>query len=437
MHDIRKTKAQLIAELNDLRRRVANLERDGVDRALRRSIERLENLYAIDRDILTARSPETTAQSALHHLRHLIPCRHAAIALIDVEANAATILAIDADQPSSLTPGLCLPLDPRWVDQLRQNIAIVTDNLTAPDQSHALVSYLAADGVTAFASVPMMAQDELIGALTLGADREDFFAPEYLIIAHEVADSLALANHNTRLFRSIADQREQLRALTARLSELQEAERQRLARELHDRVGQNLTALGINLNIIRSQLSPDSSAKAIARLDDAQQLVVETVDRIRDVMAELRPPVLDDYGLFAALRWYAERFAKYTGLIVHVEGRELSPRLPSSIELAIFRITQEALTNVARHARAAHVTLTLTAIGDRAQLVIADDGIGFDPIEHSRPGDRPRWGLMTMRERAEAVDGRVQIESSPGHGARVIISVFVHPASEGSATSEV
>ncbi len=428
MHDTRKTKTQLIAELKRLRERVSQLDTEAthdaqIEVALRRASERLQNLYAISLDNLMARSPEEIARTALRHLRHLIPCRHADITLIDHDTHEIVVLAVDADQPTLLTVGTRLPIDAPWITQLRQNIAIVIDDLSSSDAATSISQRLAAESVWACASVPLMVQSDLIGALNLGADQPDFFTAEYLLIAHEVADSIAVAIQTARLVRSMTDQREQLRALTARLSELQEAERQHLARELHDRVGQNLTALGINLNIVRSQLSPEAHGAAIARIDHSLQLVAETVERIRDVMAELRPPVLDDYGLLAALRWHGERFAHYAGLTVYVEGEECTPRLPLAVELALFRIVQEALTNIARHARAEQVTITLSTPDDRAQLTIADDGIGFDLLEQRRSTDRPKWGLMTMRERVEAVDGRLQIDSSPGHGTRILVTV--------------
>jgi two-component system sensor histidine kinase UhpB len=224
---------------------------------------------------------------------------------------------------------------------------------------------------------------------------------------------------------------ERLRALAAQLAEVAEAERQRLARELHDQVGQNLTALGINLNIIRTQMSEEAAAPVRSRLDDSLSLVEQTAARIRDVMADLRPPVLDDYGLVAALHWYGEQFARRTDIAVVVEGVEPVPRLAARVENALFRIAQEALTNVAKHAQATHVTVTVEVDSGTLRLVVADDGIGFDPSALLRAGpahlaqpDGSRgWGLLTMTERAEAVGGRCCFESDPGQGAQVIVEV--------------
>jgi len=216
---------------------------------------------------------------------------------------------------------------------------------------------------------------------------------------------------------------ERLRALSARLVEVTEAERQRLARELHDQVGQNLTALGINLNIIRTQMSEEAPASARSRLDDSLSLVEQTTDRIRDVMANLRPPVLDDYGVVAALDWYGEQFARRTDIAVAVQGEEPVPRPAARVETALFRIAQEALTNVAKHAQATQVTVTVEVEGGNLRLVVSDDGIGFDPAQLTEPNGNRGWGLLTMTERAEAVGGHCRIESAPGQGTQVIVDV--------------
>lgn len=216
---------------------------------------------------------------------------------------------------------------------------------------------------------------------------------------------------------------ERLRALTAQLAEAEDAERQRLANELHDKVGQNLTALGINLNIIQEMMPEDISNQVQARLDDSQVLVEQTVEQIRDVMVNLRPPVLDDYGLLAALRWYGGQFSRRTNIMITVEGEEPVPRYPTRVENALFRISQEALTNVAKHAHANQVRVKLHAKEGTLTLIIDDDGIGFSPdfsfVETGNQG----WGILTMNERAESIGGSLRIEPSPYHGTRVIIEV--------------
>ncbi len=216
---------------------------------------------------------------------------------------------------------------------------------------------------------------------------------------------------------------ERLRALNAQLDDVAEAERQRLARELHDQVGHWLTALGINLNIIRTRLPEGVEENIYSRVDDSLSLLEQTAERIRDVMVNLRPPVLDDYGLVAALHWYGEQFSRRTGIAIAIEGEELEPRGAGRVEAALFHIAQEALTNVAKHADAKHVVITVQMQAESLRLVVADDGIGFDTAHVAQPGGDSGWGLLTMAERAEAVGGHCRIESVHGHGTQVIVEV--------------
>lgn len=219
--------------------------------------------------------------------------------------------------------------------------------------------------------------------------------------------------------------REQERAhgLAARLGEVSDMEKQQLARELHDRFGQALTALNLNLAIIGRLLPAGAEPMLEQRLDDSFALVEETARHVRDVMAELRPPVLDDYGLLAALRWYGANFTQRTGIPVTVSGADSEPRLPQEVEIAIFRIVQEALRNTARHARASEVVLDVEPDGERTKVSIADNGTGFDLEAVLASEERDRWGVLTMQERAAAVGGQLEIKTEPGGGTCVTVVV--------------
>jgi two-component system sensor histidine kinase UhpB len=216
---------------------------------------------------------------------------------------------------------------------------------------------------------------------------------------------------------------ERLKAISAQLAEVEDLERQRLSRELHDQVGQNLTALGINLNIIQMQMPENVPESVQYHLEDSLSLVEQTTERIRDVMADLRPPVLDDYGLVAALRWYGEKIARRIEIPIEVEGEEPIPRLDSHIENALFRIVQEALTNVSKHAQASYVKISVDVDGDSLRLTIVDDGVGFDSEAIIQPDNGQGWGLLSITERAEAAGGRCWIVSSPNQGTQVVVEI--------------
>ena len=230
-----------------------------------------------------------------------------------------------------------------------------------------------------------------------------------------VATDITEQRNSEAALRAAADN---LQALTRRLVEAEEAERRRIARELHDRVGQNLSALNINLDLA---LGAAGASPLRRRIEDSVSLVDATLQSIESVMAELRPPLLDEYGLGAALGWYAEEFSRRTGIAVALrDGKDAAAGLRPEAAVALFRIAQEALNNVAKHAGARQVRIELAGDAEEIVMRVVDDGAGFDPAAAARG---KRWGMKTMRERAEAAGGRLEVDSAPGAGTTVRASV--------------
>ena len=216
---------------------------------------------------------------------------------------------------------------------------------------------------------------------------------------------------------------EQLRTLAWRLTETEETERKKLSRELHDQIGQNLTILGVNLNLLRSLVPKDTVGLIHSRINDSVVVVKQTTESIRHLMSNLRSPVLDDYGLAAAIDLYGKQCATRTGIDIVVRGGDKDISLPAHIENAMFRIVQESLTNVAKHAQATQVVINVFVKDGRLHLSVEDNGVGCGMEElRSVSGDRG-WGLVTMTERALAVGGACIIESSPELGTHVIVEV--------------
>ena len=206
---------------------------------------------------------------------------------------------------------------------------------------------------------------------------------------------------------SLRASQERYRALSRRLLEQQERERAALARELHDQLGQSLFAVQLNLKAIKDVLPPASSA----RVPESMQAIRKMMEQVQTLAFELRPPTLDDYGLSGALRQLVVRNGERAGVRASFTATPTGVRAPGEIETACFRIVQEALSNVARHARARHVDVTLTAQDVALEVTVRDDGIGFN-VEQQRSG----IGLVGMAERAELAGGRLDIESAPGAG---------------------
>ena len=216
--------------------------------------------------------------------------------------------------------------------------------------------------------------------------------------------------------------RERLRTLSRRLVEVQEEERHAIARELHDRVGQNLAALTLNLNILRNQLSGEILDKIGTRLNNSVTLVNDILTITRSVMADLRPNVLDDYGLGAAVDEYAERFTQRYGIrvITHTPVKA-TPRLDPGVEMTLLRIAQEALTNIAKHAQASQAVMTLEMEDDAVLMTVEDNGQGIMSWQKvNQPGSH---GLRIMRERAEAFGGSLKIHSTYKNGTKIEVKI--------------
>jgi PAS domain S-box-containing protein len=214
---------------------------------------------------------------------------------------------------------------------------------------------------------------------------------------------------------AIERQNQQIQKVSRKLVEVQEQEKRLLATELHDDFGQSLTSLKLMLELASGTRS---SATRKKELDKILELVAESMNKVRNLSLDLRPAMLDDFGLFAALRWFFERYHSRTGIAVHCNyNLNSDQRFEAHVETAAFRIIQEALTNVARHASVHEAQVTL-AIGDRLSIEIADQGSGFDHAETAKK-ITGSGGVSGMQERARLLGGRVEIISEKGSGTRV------------------
>ncbi len=222
-----------------------------------------------------------------------------------------------------------------------------------------------------------------------------------------------------RVNAELRERETELARLYEKVLTAQEDERKRIARELHDETSQSLAVLVMGL---------DGAAAAIRagqtpRLDEVKALAVRTIEEIHRLILDLRPSVLDDLGLLSAIRWYGERYLQPRGISVRCEFERLERRLPPAFEIAVFRVCQEAMTNIARHAEAETVLVQARAEGSALVIEIEDDGKGFDLAEIARRPGRPHFGLLGIRERVELLGGKLIIDSAPGRGTRLHIEV--------------
>lgn len=269
------------------------------------------------------------------------------------------------------------------------------------------------------ASVPLIAQDETVGILNLLLPHGRAFSEDELAMLESIGHELAVTIQRARLFDAVRNQEHVRRELMQRLLVAQEEERRRIAQDFHDHSGQVVTALIIQLDQLAADVGSKNKQLA-AGLRRVRGLADQFLDDLRKLIYDLRPPVLDDLGLVPAVRWYVDSYVRPAGLDVDLQVDDLGGRLPQDLETVAFRIFQEAVTNVLRHARASRIEIRVSRKGEWLIVMVRDNGVGFDPDGGPESQDRRTLGLHGMRERAQLVDGSVQILSANGVGTTIL-----------------
>jgi signal transduction histidine kinase len=265
----------------------------------------------------------------------------------------------------------------------------------------------------------------------LAGKRQEHARRLILILGTCVALSLGLATYSlsyvgtlerdsARRCEEIERAKGDLQQLSARLLNVQEEERKRLSRELHDGIGQTLTALRIEISRVGGPGS-NGGMDGAERLMHARSLAEEAVRTTRDIALLLRPSILDDLGLEAALRWQAEEFTRRTGIPCEYANQSLQEHLPEAWKTCVYRIVQEAISNCQKHAAPTRVRVSLRQESEMLTLEVEDDGCGFVVNDNGTPARSPGLGLLGMRERAAMLGGSITISSSPGRGTKLVI----------------
>ncbi|GAB4282780.1 MAG: hypothetical protein Kow0080_36760 [Candidatus Promineifilaceae bacterium] len=401
---------------------------------LLRQNRQLAALNNVARAISGSRSLDEVLTSALNSTLHALACEAGWIVLQDNQDNSHIVASKGLSSPflaretaDHWEPCHCHHVirgeAPWQTPVLRADCPRLQRALAAQNEERRFDRHL---------SLPLISHNRPLGILNLALATNQPFSPEQLELAGAIGVQVGVAidaeRQRQRLMAELAE-REVLRGqLLERALAAQEAERQRIARELHDEAGQALTSLMVGLRLLEKQAEPSPDLLAqTAALKQTADTVLENLHRLA---VDLRPASLDHVGLVAALRQYIELYRRQTGLDVQLEVVGLADgRLPDTIETTLYRIVQEALTNVARHAQAMQVGVLLEAQPDRVVAIVEDDGVGFDPATSQKNGC---LGLFGMQERAEMVNGRLTIESTPNQGTTIFVEVpYVHSHSSG------
>lgn len=393
-----------------------NTERRKADEMRRWYANRLLALYEISRAILSAQSSHAIAEAALHRLRRIVPCHYAHIVSGPGTDVPARVLMSVADDPFAIDatswPEVALSATLMTLLDAPQVVVVTIEDqdlLPALRPLHGV-------GMRLLAIAPLVAHNALIGELVLARANTEPFDSNQLDIIRQVADQLAVALQHAQLFAEVQMSRERLQSLSQRLLEVQELERRTIAGELHDEIGQALTIVKMNLQTLQTNAA---GMEADDRVDECITVVERALEQVRSLSLDLRPSLLDDLGLVATLRWYVARQARAVSFALHFSADEPPGRLTAILETVCFRITQEALTNIVRHADAREVWVQLRCDAELC-LTVRDNGVGFDPVEaEARASRGASLGLLGMRERAILSGGRLSVVSAPGQGTTI------------------
>ena len=308
-----------------------------------------------------------------------------------------------------------------WV-ALHAEPAIIPDKWT--DRRYRYIPALRGEDFVSLVSVPMVAQGRVVGVLNVHSREERTYGPYDLALLTGVASLVARSVEKARLYQRLAEREEALEGFAARTVEAQELERRRLAGEIHDGISQRLVSLWYHLLAAEDAAGavPETSGTTVPtlcrELEVAKELTTAALAEARAAIVGLRPSVLDDLGLGPGLESLARNLSD-----VQVELDITAERLPAHVEVALYRIAQEALQNVVKHADASRVRLSLSTGAGGVRLAVDDDGRGFDGAGLGEAEDRHSYGMLGMRERAELIGATLTITSWPGRGTTVEVLV--------------
>ncbi len=291
--------------------------------------------------------------------------------------------------------------------------AILVENISK-DPRAAELGPIAIEGLGTFVSVPLRSKNRVLGVLNIASQGASKFSSEDLRLLNNIAAQIAIAVENAKLHQEVQHQDKIRGELLREILSIQEEERKRIARELHDETSQALASIAARLEAVSSMLSADTDTTR-ARLKELQALSIDTLDGIHNLIYELRPTLLDDLGLVAATRWLVDNNLRPAGVKVRSKAIGKERRLAPQLETTLFRVIQEAISNIVRHAQAKNALVYLYYNKNTIRVHVKDNGIGFDVEEAMTSKDRPRGlGLLGMKERVELMNGTMRICSCPG-----------------------
>ncbi len=377
-----------------------------------------EVLHSANMALTRSLDADKVMEALLVHLERLVPYDSANVMLIE-GTNRLVVRAVSGYErfaDGDLVQGMVIdsehdPVFQPILARRRSFLVMDTDRATRWQQRQGFAH------VRNWFGVPLMAGEQVIGLFSLEKAEPAFFTPEHVNLAELLATPAAIALQNARLFAEVTGGRERMRSLSERLVAVQEAERAHLARELHDEIGQMLTSLSLALTV--SERMPSEQLRE--RIVQVQRQINQLTTQVRTLSLNLRPAMLDDLGLLPALTWFTRRYGDQTGIQVQLQHAGLDHNFAPALGATVYRVVQEALTNIARHAGVTKARVQVWATDTILAVQVVDEGRGFD-VE-SALASYNSGGLIGMQERVRLAGGTLTVESAPGEGSRILAEI--------------
>lgn len=408
---------QVIAVFNSL---TDITERKRTQQDMDRRLRELTTVHRVSERLQSLRSPEALSQAIIGILEETLDYEYCGVFLIDNEDCLIPFALGDWQHRSRLSPDYRATLEHEdlcldrgivgWVARHGESV-----RCGAVDQDPRYDPIL--PDIGSELCVPLKAEGHVVGVVNVETRELHAYTDSDQRVLEIIASQIAVAIQNAQLFEQVEQARDRITSLSQQLIQAQEAERRAIANELHDEVGQSLTALKLLLET-RHATAPDGGEGGDSA-ERARGLIDDLLAQIRRLSLDLRPATLDDLGLWPTLKWHVERFQANAGIRIELRQSGLNgKRLPPNVETAAYRITQEALTNVARHAQTDRVDVHLQLDETELRLDIRDRGVGFHA--KTTTAERTSTGLTGMRERAELLGGRLEVHAARGVGTRIV-----------------
>lgn len=411
---------------------VLSIARDVTDRWLAHQAERearviAEALREASLALTRSLDRETVLTTLLERLRVMVPFDRASVMLVEEPSLVSVRAIFDGSRIVPLAPDVRSTFDPAdhpIVNGILSTgtVVVIPDVRARSDWSLPLDS----SSEASWMGVPLFARGNVAGLFALTKQEAGYFSQEHVKLAEAMSSQASVAVENAILFEQMQASTSRMQLLSRRLVEVQETERRRIARELHDEAGQALASLRYGLRLLEREI--DGGGAVTERVSELMKRTDAVIDSLHRLAADLRPASLDHLGLEAALRQYTRSAASEFGLMIHYKARGFaSERLPTAVETALYRVVQEAVINVSRHAHATRIDVLAEHRGGSVLVMVEDDGVGFEPTL-AFPGNH--FGLIGLQERAEALGGTLTMESAPGKGTTIVVEVPVadsHP----------